>query len=37
MKGGNLVIQYNDAGTIRYKYLNLVSTGVTWVHSTTAP
>jgi len=37
MKGGKLVIQYNDAGTIRYKYLNMIATGVTWVHTTTAP
>jgi len=34
---GKLVIQYNDAGTVRYKYLDLTGTGVTWQHSTTAP
>ena len=37
VKGGNFVIQYNAGGTIRYKYLNLADTGVTWTHSTTAP
>lgn len=37
IKGGKLIIQYNDAGTTRYKYLDLTSTGVTWVHTTTAP
>ena len=37
MKGDKLVIAYNDAGTVRYKYLDLTGTGVTWVHTTTAP
>jgi hypothetical protein len=37
MKADKLVIQYNDAGTIRYKYLDLTGTGVTWVHTTSAP
>ena len=37
VKGGKLVIQYNDAGVKRYKYLSLTGTGVTWVHTTTAP
>ena len=37
VKGGYFVIQYNAGGTIRYKYLNLADTGVTWTHSTTAP
>lgn len=37
MKTDKLVIQYNDAGTVRYKYLDLTGTGVTWVHTTTAP
>jgi len=32
-----LVIKYYDAGTWRYKYLTLTGTGVTWVHTTTAP
>jgi hypothetical protein len=36
-KGTKLVIQYNDGGTVRYKTLDLTSTGVTWVHSTSAP
>jgi hypothetical protein len=37
LRGDNLIIQFNDAGTVRYKYLDLTGTGVTWVHSTTAP
>jgi hypothetical protein len=37
MKADKLVFQYNDAGTVRYKYLLLSGTGVTWVHTTTAP
>lgn len=36
-KGSKFIIQYNDAGTVRYKYLDLTGTGVTWVHSLTAP
>lgn len=37
VKDDKLVIQYNDAATVRYKYLDLTGTGVTWVHTTTAP
>lgn len=37
MKADKLIIQYNDGGTVRYKYLDLTGTGVTWVHTTTAP
>ena len=37
MKADKLVIQYNQGGTVRYKYLTLSGTGVTWTHSTTAP
>jgi len=37
IRNNKLVIQYNDAGTIRYKWLDLNGTGVTWQHSTTAP
>jgi len=37
MKDSKLVVAYNDAGTIRYKYLDLAGTGTTWVHTTTAP
>jgi len=37
IKGGLLVAQYNDGGTVRYKYLDLTGTGVTWVHTTTPP
>ena len=37
MKGDKLIAQYNDGGTVRYKYLDLTGTGVTWTHSTSAP
>lgn len=37
MSGDKLVFAYNDAGTIRYKYLDLTGTGVTWTHTTSAP
>lgn len=37
VKGGKLVVQYNDAGTVRYKYLDLTGTGTSWTHSTSAP
>lgn len=36
-KGSLIVFKYNDSGTIRYKYLDMAGTGVTWVHTTTAP
>lgn len=37
MNGGKLVVQYNDAATIRYRYMDLVGTNVAWTHTTTAP
>lgn len=37
MKADKFVIQYNDGGTVRYKYLLLSGTGTTWTHTTTAP
>jgi hypothetical protein len=37
IKDGKLVIQYDDGGNVRYKYLDLTGTEVTWVHTTTAP
>ncbi|MCC6192254.1 MAG: hypothetical protein IT318_24750 [Anaerolineales bacterium] len=37
MKADKLVIRFNNAGTIRYKYLDLTGTGVTWTHTTSAP
>lgn len=37
MKDNKIIYQYDDAGTIRYKYLDLTGTGVTWVHTTVAP
>jgi len=37
VKANKIIFQWNDAGTIRYKYLDLTGTGVTWVHTTSAP
>lgn len=37
MKGTKYVLAYDDSGTKRYKYLDMAGTGVTWVHTTTAP
>jgi hypothetical protein len=37
LRGDKAIIQFNDGGTIRYKYLDLTGTGVTWVHTTSAP
>lgn len=37
MKDDKFIIQYNDGGTVRYKYLDLTGTGVTWTHTTSAP
>ena len=36
-RGNKVIFQWNDGGTVRYKYLDLTGTGVTWVHTTTAP
>lgn len=36
-KGSKLIAKYDDGGTVRYKYLELSGTGVTWVHTTTEP
>lgn len=37
VKGGKKIWQYNDGGTIRYKYLDLSGIGVTIVHTLVAP
>jgi hypothetical protein len=37
VKGDKLIIQFYDAGTVRYKFLSLVGTGITWEHSATPP
>lgn len=37
MKADKLIIQFNDGGTVRYKYLDLTGTTTTWTHTTTAP
>ena len=34
VKSNKVVFQFNDAGTIRYKYLDLTGTGVTWTATT---
>lgn len=36
-RNNNVVFQVNDGGTVRYKYLDLTGTGITWTHSTTPP
>lgn len=35
--GSKKVFAYDDGGTVRYKYLDMAGTGVTWVHTTTPP
>jgi len=37
MKADKLVVMYDDAGTVRYKYLTLTGAGATWTDTTTAP
>ncbi len=37
VKGGKIIFQYNDGGTVRWKSLDLSGTGVTWVAATSAP
>ena len=37
VKNNKLIIVWNDGGTVRYKYLDLTGTGVTWTHVTSAP
>jgi hypothetical protein len=37
MKADKIVIQYNDAGTVKYRYMDLTDTTATWTYSTTAP
>lgn len=37
LRNNKFIIQWNDSGTVRYKYLDLSGTGVTWVHTTSAP
>ncbi len=37
LKGDKLIIQFQEGSTVRYKYLDLTGTGVTWTHTTVAP
>lgn len=37
LKSDKLIIQYKDGINTRYKYLDLTGTGITWVHTLTAP
>ncbi len=37
VKSSKLIVRMVDGLTVRYKYLDLTGTGVTWVHTTTAP
>jgi len=36
-RANKVIFQWLDGATARYKYLDLTGTGVTWVHTTTAP
>lgn len=37
VKGDKLIVQFNDGGTLRYKYLNLSGIDTLWHYSATAP
>jgi hypothetical protein len=37
VRNGKFVVAYNDAGTKKYRYLDLTSTNATWTYTTTAP
>ena len=37
VKDDKLIVQYNDNGTVRWKYLTLSGTGTSWTHTTTQP
>lgn len=37
MKNNKLIVQFNDGGTVQYKYLDLTGSTVTWTYTTTAP
>lgn len=37
MRNNNLIFQFNDGGTVRYKYMPLNGTGFQFYHTTTAP
>jgi hypothetical protein len=37
MRGDKYIIQYNQSGTVKYRYLDLTSTDATWVYTTVAP
>lgn len=37
MKADKFIIQFNDGGTVQYKYLDLTGTTTTWTYTTTAP
>ena len=37
IRANKFIIRWSDGGTVRYKYLDLTGTGVTWTHTTTPP
>jgi len=37
VRNNKLIVEFNDAGLTRFKYLDLTGSGVTWVHTTTGP
>lgn len=36
-RADKIIFVFNNGGTVRYKYLDMTGTGVTWTHTTTAP
>lgn len=37
IKGDKFIVQFNDGGTIKYRYMDLTSTNADWIYTTTAP
>jgi hypothetical protein len=37
IKGDKFIVQFNDGGTIKYRYMDLTSTNADWTYTTTAP
>lgn len=37
VKSDKLIVQFNDGGTVRYKYLTLAAAGASWADTTTPP
>jgi hypothetical protein len=37
VKGNKLIVQFNDAGTVKYRYMDLTGAAATWTYTTIAP